>query len=179
MTVLTYQVLIALTMPYEMYTSYLATMTQTKWIKTIDLAFAIKEVEDAIRQCNDNLDSVTLQIAGLQQQLKSKPEMKSQIVEQIKDLSSVTKALHSQIAQLVTILESIDWTDHTKDGLKFRLARMAPDANFHGLPETVGFVDYVKDIEITKPKTIQKFKETIKTYPERQYLSSYAIELSM
>ncbi len=167
MTVLTYQVLIALTMPYEMYTSYLATMTQTKWIKTIDLAFAIKEVEDAIRQCNDNLDSVTLQIAGLQQQLKSKPEMKSQIVEQIKVLSSVTKALHSQIAQLVTILESIDWTDHTKD------------ANFHGLPETVGFVDYVKDIEITKPKTIQKFKETIKTYPERQYLSSYAIELSM
>ena len=166
-------------MSYEMYTSYLATMPQTKWIKTIDLAFAVKEVEDAIRQCNDNLDSVTLQIAVLQQQLKSKPEMKSQIVEQIKDLSLVTKTLHSQIAKLVTILESIDWTDHTKDGLKFRLARMAPDDNLHGSSEIIGFVDYVKGIEITKPETIQKFKETIKTYPERQYLSSYGIELSM
>ena len=154
-------------------------MPQTKWIKTIDLAFAVKEVEDAIRQCNDNLDSVTLQIAVLQQQLKSKPEMKSQIVEQIKDLSLVTKTLHSQIVKLVTILESIDWTDHTKDGLKFRLARMAPDDNLHGSSEIIGFVDYVKGIEITKPETIQKFKETIKTYPERQYLSSYAIELSM
>lgn len=146
------------------YLRHLRNQSDKDFLKTFDIAYAIKETNQQIQSIQNNIDGVNQQITSLQQQLKSASrETKKQLVSQMKDLGSQKNNLTQEMNNLLNIING-------SDGLNDKLSRLSSDESL----SPSNWINYMTNTAINNKELKTRFETLMASNQDKQYLSEYA-----
>jgi hypothetical protein len=133
------------------YLKHIRNLNDKHFIKLMDYGYTMKQILSKVNNLNTDIDIINQLIKDLQQQLKIiSPELKSDIVSQIKYLGIEKNKVKNQINDELFLIESVD-------GYRAKITRIGPDKMFGNS----GFVEYVIKNVIYNSEFINKFNKNL------------------
>ncbi len=153
----------------SIYFTHIKNQKEKTFLKTMDLGFAMYEEQEKINVLNNKIQSIHWKINSLNQELKySSPELKSNILTEIKNIGNTKLEIIQQINNKLYLIDG-------PDGYRAKISRLGCDPILSKFESnSKGFVDYVLTNCICNNEFINDFKVIINMNLDYPYVSSYA-----
>jgi len=151
------------------YLPHIKNQKDKSFIKIMDCAFAITEIQNKCNSLRHNIDCISWQISSLKLELISASvESKSAIISQIKNLAEQQKSIKIEVDNMLILTDG-------PDGYRAKITRLGCDQFFNVAGTNgKGFVNWVLTEGINTHSLINDFTDKINGYLEYPYVSDFA-----